>query len=336
MQRRRFLQLLAALPAARLAAAEETGAHVMTVRGPVPAGARGLSLPHEHVLVDFIGADRVSPERYAAAAVVAAAQPHLVRAHALGVRALFECTPAWLGRDPRLLLRLSEATGLHLITNTGLYGARRNRFLPPYAHAETAAQLAARWIAEARDGLDGTAVRPGFIKSGVDPAAELSPVHRKLVVAAARAHLATGLTIAVHTGAGPGLAQLELLRAHGVAAGAFVWVHAQHAPDDALFAAAARGAWLSCDGLAPASLPRHLHLCRELKHRGRLGRLLLSHDAGWFDPAQPGGGPFRPYDLLCTAFLPLLRAEGFTPGEIDRVLVANPAAAFTVRVRPAA
>ena len=101
------------------------------------------------------------------------------------MKAVFECTPAYLARDPRVLLRLADETGLHLVTNTGLYGVRQNRFLPPYAFTESARELGARWIREAREGIEGTEVRPGFIKSGVDLDPELSPLHRKLVEAAA-------------------------------------------------------------------------------------------------------------------------------------------------------
>ena len=37
---------------------------VPTVSGPLGAHRLGLTLMHEHVLVDFIGADQVSPSRY--------------------------------------------------------------------------------------------------------------------------------------------------------------------------------------------------------------------------------------------------------------------------------
>ncbi|MBL9188436.1 MAG: hypothetical protein JNK23_13200 [Opitutaceae bacterium] len=335
MDRRTFLRragaAVGAACAARVSAAAGSAPVIETVRGPVPAAELGRALPHEHVLVDFIGADRVSPSRYDAEEVFRTVQPHLAQAHGLGARAIFECTPAWLGRDPRLLARLAAATGLHLVTNTGYYGARQNIFLPAHAHTETAAQLAARWIAEARDGIGDTGIRPGFIKSGVDAEPVLSAMHRKLVAAAALTHIATGLAIAVHCGRGPGREILGVLREHGAAPAAFVWVHAQGARDDDLFAAAEAGAWISCDGLNRNSLPRHLHLCRELRQRGHLGRTLLSHDAGWFDPAKPGGGVFRPFDLLFTAFLPQLRAAGFSDAEIDRLTIANPAAAFARR-----
>lgn len=334
MKRRTFTTMLGVGVAGLVTGwAREAALEIETVKGRIPAEALGLTLPHEHVLVDFVGADRVSSDRYRLEDVVAVARPHLERVHALGVRALFECTPAFLARDPRVLVQLSETTGLHLITNTGLYGARTNRFLPPYAFEESAHQLAERWIREARDGIDGTGVRPGFIKSGVDPDPSLSPIHRKLVEAAGLAHLETGLTIAVHTGRGPGLEQLNLLASLGIGPSAWIWVHAQGAADDALLTAARRGAWISCDGLNPSSIPRHLHLCQLFRREGLLHRVLLSHDAGWYDPDKSGGGTFRPYDLLFTVFLRTLRANGFVETEIETLTVQNPAAAFAIRRR---
>ena len=333
MDRRAFLQLMGLAMAARVGFSAESDEMIQTVNGPVSSTALGLTLSHEHVLVDFVGAELVGPHRYAIEDVLSAVRPHVERAYRLGVRAIFECTPAFLARDVRLLRRLSTETGVHFVTNTGLYGVRNNLFLPPYAHTETARQLADRWIQEARLGIDGSDIRPGFIKSGVDVTPVLSPQHRKLVEAAALTHLETGLTIAVHTGRGPGLEALDILKTVEVRPTAFVWVHAQNALDDALFAAADRGAWLSFDGINTPTLTRHLHLCREMKRRGHLRQVLISHDAGWFDPAKPGGGSFRPYDLLFSAFLPMLRADDFSEDEIRLLLVNNPARAFAVRSR---
>ena len=341
MQRREFLHALgaSAIVASTSRAAEPKVARarafrIETVRGPIAATELGRTLPHEHVLVDFIGADAVSPSRYNADQVFTSVLPHLKRIRELGAQSLFECTPNFLGRDPRLLARLSEASGLHLITNTGLYGARQNKFIPRYAQVEIPQQLAARWIGEFRDGIDKTGIRPGFIKSGIDVEPALSSIHRNLIAAAALTHVATGLTIAVHTGRGPGLAELDVLRDHRVSPSAFIWVHAQGARDNDIFAAADRGAWLSFDGLNPSSVTRHLQLCLEMKKRGHLGRVLISHDAGWFDPAKPNGGDFRPFDLLFTTFLPLLREKEFSTAEIDQLTIANPGDAFAIRTRP--
>lgn len=306
---------------------------IMTVTGPVAPDTVQRVLSHEHVLVDFVGAAAVGPHRYDADEAFAVIRPHLARARDLGVDLLVECTPAFLGRDPFLLRRLSEATGLRLMTNTGLYGARGNVFLPSYVHTETAGDLAARWIAEWTDGIDGTGVRPGFIKTAVDADPVLSPIHTKLIAAAALTHRATGLTVAVHTGRGPGLAQLEILREHGVTPEAWIWVHAQAALDTDLLAAADAGAWISLDGLRPTSLARHLHLLELFRNRGQLGQVLVSHDAGWYDPAKPTGGDYRDHEFLFTGVLPLLTERGFTPENVAGLLRDNPRRAFTVARR---
>ncbi len=109
---------------------------VSTATGPIAADALGVTLAHEHVLVDFVGADRVSPSRYDRDAAFARALPHLERIYSLGCRTLVECTPAYLGRDPELLRRLSRASKLHILTNTGYYGAANDKFLPPHAFTE--------------------------------------------------------------------------------------------------------------------------------------------------------------------------------------------------------
>src|SRR5260370_36628040 len=175
MKRRAFLSVLpplgavaaGATPAPRLAPGPARPC-VHTVRGPVAPGDLGITLTHEHVLVDFVGADKVSRDRYDADEVFKAALPHLLAARAKGCRTLVECTPAWLGRDPALLKRLSEASRLHLVTNTGYYGAAEHKFVPPPAYSETADQLAAGWTAEFRDGIEGTGVPPGPLKIGVN------------------------------------------------------------------------------------------------------------------------------------------------------------------------
>jgi predicted metal-dependent phosphotriesterase family hydrolase len=307
------------------------GAYIMTVLGPIKADDAGVALTHEHVLVDFIGADQVGPHRYDRDVVFDHVLPHLMRAQELGTRLFVECTPEYIGRDPILLRRLSEKTGLHILTNTGLYGARYGAFIPSYVANENAEQLAARWIAEARDGIEGTGIRPGFIKCGVNTNAQLSVVDRKLVEAAALAHRETGLIIAVHTSGGPGLTQLEILKEYDVAPTAWIWVHADKADDADILSAARQGAWVSFDGLAPKTLQRHLELCLLLREHQLIDRVLLSHDAGWYNPGKPEGGPFRGFELMFTEFLPALEQAGFTPAEIQQLIRENPARAFTIQ-----
>lgn len=307
---------------------------IETVTGPIAADHLGVTLMHEHVLVDFIGAGQVSPSRYDANAVFDTVLRHLVEAKQLGCQTLVECTPAYLGRDPRLLKRLSEASGLNILSNTGYYGAANDKHLPAHAFDETAGQLAARWIREWERGIDGTGIKPGFMKIGVDEA-PLSTVDTKLVTAAALTHRESGLTIASHTGAGAtALEEIDLIERAGVSPSAFIWVHAQSERDDLFHARAARrGAWVEFDGISATSVERHVGLVRRMKEQGLLGQVLVSHDAGWYRVGEPGGGAFRPYDTLFTAFVPALKAAGFADTEVRQLLIQNPILALAPRSR---
>jgi phosphotriesterase-related protein len=303
---------------------------VPTVMGPLGAHRLGLTLMHEHLLVDFIGADQVSPSRYDANQAFDVILPHLAKARAAGCETFVDCTPAYLGRDVRLLMRLSGASGVNILTNTGYYGAAKDKHLPKHAFSESAEQLAARWIREFEQGIDGTDIKPGFMKIGVDEA-PLSEVDAKLVQAAARTARATGLPIASHTTTGAAaMAELELLDRAGVPANAFIWVHAHNERDTSFHTRAAKaGAWVEFDGLSDASVERHVELVRRMKSEGLLRRVLVSHDAGWFHVGEPAGGQFRPFDTLFAKFIPALTSAGFTKGDVRQLLVENPRRALT-------
>jgi predicted metal-dependent phosphotriesterase family hydrolase len=306
----------------------------MTVSGPISPSELGVTLPHEHILVDFIGAAQINPNRYNSEEVFQTALPHLRRIKELGCQTLVECTPAYIGRDPMLLKRLAAAANLNLLTNTGYYGAGKDKYIPSHALNESADQLAARWIREAKNGIGETGIRPGFIKIGVD-AGPLSELHRKLVQAAARTHWATGLTIAAHTGNGvAALEELTTLSNEGIDPNAFIWVHAQSEPNPETHARAAQlGAWVEFDGIGPQSIEQHVKLVKALRDRGFLKRILISHDAGWYHVGEPRGGIFRPFDTLFTQFIPALKTAQFSEAEINQLIVENPREALTLRVR---
>lgn len=340
MNRRRFLQTATAAGISRcfredvLLTAQHLPAQVNTVRGDVPLEKLGTTLMHEHVLVDFIGADKASPERYDADEVFQVALPFLKRVYALGCRSFVECTPAYLGRDPKLLRRLSEASGLNILTNTGYYGASNDKYIPRQAFTATSEELAATWVHEFQNGIDGTGIKPGFMKISVDKGS-LSDIDARLVRAAALAHLKTGLTIASHTEDGTSaLEELDLLGREGVSASAFIWVHAHIEPQtEKQIKAAQQGAWIEYDGISEKTVDQHVKLVKMMIDAGLIHRTLISQDAGWYNVGEPGGGQYRGYETLFTVFLPALKKAGASEAQIRQLLIDNPRYALQTQVR---
>jgi len=320
----------------------ESRSVIMTVNGPVEPVTLGTSLAHEHILVDFIGADSTGYFRWNRDSVIANVLPAVLKAKEAGVKTIFECTPEYLGRDPLLLKELSERSGITFITNTGYYGFN-NKFLPRTFYSLDAETLAEKWTGEFFNGIEGTGIRPGFIKISVNSSDSLSPADQKIITAAALTHLKTGLSIASHTGPEkPAFAQIAVLRENGVHPSAFIWVHAQSGTIESNIEAAREGAWISLDNLRNRpnlnpgdrfSIDWYAGRIAELKNKGLINKILLSHDSGWYDPAKPGGGTINGYTDIFEYLIPALKNRGFSDSDIDQLLIKNPASAFTIKIR---
>ncbi len=225
-------------------------ATIMTINGPVRAKNMGVTLIHEHVFLDWTGADSIQPQQWDQNAAMRKILPFLRDMQAKNVKTMMECTPNYVGRNPILLKRLADSTGLQMLTNTGYYGAVGDKYVPAHAFRETADQLADRWVLEYKRGIEQTNIRPGFIKIAVDTDTALSAIDEKIVRAAARTHLQTGLTIVSHTCTdAPALQQVAVLESEGISLKAWVWTHAQDGTDSVRVALARKGAWISLDGL---------------------------------------------------------------------------------------
>jgi len=301
---------------------------IRTVLGDIPGEEFGLALVHEHILCDFIGADKVSKNRYDPMEVFNVMLPYLDEIKQLGVSGFVDCTPAFIGRDPQLLASLSRASGIHILTNTGLY---KEPFLPKYASEYSADQLASMWTSEIQQGIGETPVKAGFLKIAVNPG-RIIPIQQKIVRAASRCSLSTGATIVCHTASG--VAAMELLNItheEGLDPVRVIVAHCDSEQDwNHHLEILRRGAWVEYDGISEATSAKVLNLIRLVVENGFSSRLLLSQDAGWYNVGENRGGIIRPYSYLVKHFIPLMLREGFSRSLVEEVLVKNPARAFQI------
>ena len=306
---------------------------IQDVTGTIEATYDKIWLSHEHLMVDFIGADSINPESWNHDSIIREMMPYLEELKEFNVDYFVDATPAYLGRDVILLQKLAEKSGISIITNTGFYGAVNNKYIPDFVYNISAEELAAIWINEFQNGIDGASIKPGFIKISVEATDPLSEIHQKIVKAAALTHLETGLTIASHTGKAIGLwPQLQILKQQGVSPEAFIWVHAQAEEDkDTFLKAAEAGSWISLDGLA-WDLDNHVDKILLAKENGFLNRVLISHDAGWYDP-QKETQDVKPYTNIYKKLRPALLSKGLTEDEFNQLISVNPAKAFSIEIR---
>jgi len=313
---------------------------IRTVLGDIHPSSLGLTLPHEHVMCDFIGAKIIDRSRYDRREVVRVMQPYLSEIRQLGVTGFADCTPAFIGRDPLVLAELSKATNLHILTNTGLY---KEQYLPEYAYTCSAGDLAAMWVAEVEEGVEDEIVRArtgrverlpvkaGFVKIAVNPG-PIEPVQEKIVRAAVRCSQLTGAAIVCHTG--HPVAVLELLKVvkeERLDPDRLVVAHLDAVDDRSVHAKVLEwGAWASYDGVSESTAERTLRLLEYALSESFEEQVLLSQDAGWYNVGEPGGGRIRGYSYLVRNFIPLIE-ERFGESIAEKLFVRNPARAFEIR-----
>jgi phosphotriesterase-related protein len=299
---------------------------LITTLGQLRREQLGMILPHEHVLVEFRPPSHPEHAIAETGDVLRMIQPEIDRIQALGVTAMVDCTPIGVGRRADIVEALSLATGFPIVVPTGIY---REPWVPEWAVAASLEEIESWMVRELTERLDEADFRAGWIKlsAGDDG---ISPIEEKILRAAVRASVATGAVIGSHTIRGRVvLDQLDIIADEGGDPGRFISIHTQAEMDRGLnLAVAERGAWLEFDniGWVPDEdlLPRIL----DLLETGLGNRLLLSHDMGWFDPAQPGGGTARPYSRLSEIFIPKLREAGVSEAQIRRLTHDNPFEAF--------
>ncbi|MGC9469250.1 MAG: phosphotriesterase family protein [Anaerolineae bacterium] len=288
----------------------------------------GIILPHEHIFVDLRTPDEPREGEPAVDEVVRLMGPELERARAVGVAALVACTPVGVGRRADFVRAVSEAAAFPVVVPTGVY---REPWVPEWVRSAESAALRDWMLRELQGEIEDTGVQAGWIKlsAGDDG---VTPVERKVLRAAASAARETGAVIGSHTIRGHVVMdQLDTIEEAGYAPERFIWIHAQAEPDVTLHEAVARrGAWIEYDAIGSDAFDDEVfldHIARMLD-KGFGPQLLLSHDRGWYDPAQPGGGKPRPFTYISETFLPKLRALGLDGRVIRDLTRENPFRAF--------
>lgn len=301
--------------------------HLITTLGPKSREDLGRILPHEHVFVDLRTWDQPGYGEAEADDVVRLMAPEIERARSHGVSALVEPSAIGVGRRVDLILAVSKATNVPIVVPTGVY---REPWMPPWVH-EASEETLREWMAgELTDEVEGTGVQAGWIKvsAGDDG---ITPAEAKVLRAAGAAAATTGATVGSHTARGRvALEQLAILEGMGSRPSRFIWIHTQMEPDIAIHHEfAAQGGWIEYDTIGePGSDERYIELIHRAIDAGFERQLLLSHDRGWYDPAQPNGGTPRSYDYLFETFLPKLIDSGVPETTVERLLTDNPFRAF--------
>jgi phosphotriesterase-related protein len=315
--------------------------HVPTTAGDIDTEDLGVVFMHEHVFIrteslqwgwpGFGGWDEETE--------VAAASKRLSQLHAIGVDTILDMTIPGLGRDPALVARAVEGTGLKVMFATGFYTYEH---LPlPFSLRGPGKildgddrLLESLFEADLTVGIGETGFRAAVLKIVTDEPG-MTPDVERLAHAVASVHLRTGAPICTHAHAPSkrGLDQQRLLAGRGVDLGRVMIGHSNETTDfDYLTKIIDDGSYLGWDrcGL-PLAVPldTQIDTLAALCERGYAGRIMLSHDKSsfmdWFSAAEVD--PVLPdwrHTYLHDTVLPGLRDRGVEDDQIEQMLIRNP------------
>lgn len=340
---------------------------VMTVTGPVPASALGVTLMHEHILNDcrcWWHAPKTPERQYLAEGFVCMEilgelrQDPFVNKHNItlddeplaitelkdfareGGHTVVEPTCQGIGRDPAALRRISKASGLNIVMGAGYYLGSSH---PAKVAGMTIDQIADEIVHEANVGVDGTDVKIGLIGE-IGVSSDFTAEEEKSLRAAARAQSRTGLPLMVHL---PGWFRLghkvlDIAEAEGAELRHTVLCHMNPSHEDLAYQSelAARGAFIEYDMIGmdffyadqQVQCPSDEEAARaivKLVERGHIDRILLSHDVFLKMMLTRYGG--NGYAYVLKHFLPRLKRHGLDDAQLDILMRDNPRSVFSAK-----
>lgn len=336
---------------------------IHTVRGPIDPTDLGVTLAHEHVWMDSTPLlavhgyrqTAIGPWDGAAAAEarwhpgshpdnyrlteVAATVEELAPFLRAGGQSLVDLTPPSLGRDALKVREISERSGVQIVVGAGQYLEPVHE---PWVATATENEITDRLVAEARDGMDGTAIRAG-IYGEIGTSDPVSPGEARVLRAVAAAAAETGLAISVHLHpwGHEGRRVLDDLLSAGATPERVILGHLNTAIDrpDELRALADRGATLGFDlfgfdhsllgpGRWPPSDRDVATIISAFVDDGQGDRIVLGQDVGVRTRLRRWGG--WGYAHVLEHVVPVMLELGITPSAVRRMLVDNPARLLAV------
>jgi phosphotriesterase-related protein len=117
----------------------------------------------------------------------------------LGGRAVCDCAPIGVRGNIEGVRRISKAAGLHIVCATGIYTTTSR---PPELLGASEDVLYTAFKREIEQGIDGTDIKPGFLKSALATYGSDGVEESELagVRACARLSVETGMSMHIHTG----------------------------------------------------------------------------------------------------------------------------------------
>lgn len=304
---------------------------IYTVNGPIHKEQLGVTLGHEHFKWESneeYANQMYFDKKYDEVDIKKSHEmilPILQELSELSCGAVVETSPPIGGQNLKLLKQLSVDSGVHIIPCTGhnvpphIYEMFRDTFI---------SQISKRWIRDFEEGLDtieGTIIRPGYIKLLLQRGV-LSDHDKALLEAAVITSKKTGLPIHCHILEYKMVYEvIELLENVDADFSKFLWAHAdQDGHSETIKLAYDKGMWIGFDMIQVGTYDQKIEYIKQAIETGQEDRILLSQDYDMYDELVKDG-PNHNCASLFKQFIPYCEERGVGKSQILSIMTKNPA-----------
>ncbi len=302
-----------------------------SVLGPLDSADLGFTLMHEHLILASAGLAQNYAELLRDGFMDYVVD-RLREAKEGGVDTIVDATTLDLGRDVNVLVEASRQSGINIIAVTGWW-----LDIPRFLAGVSADQFAQLFIREIKEGIAGTSIKAGILKSASDVAG-VTPGDEAVLRGVARAHLQTKVPIMLHSysPAQVGRQQIAILKEEGVDLRRVKMDHSNDTTDvEYLIWILEQGCYIGLDrypGYNTSPLARTKTM-KALIDAGYGNRLLLSHDWSpvWVMAETPPMSheereKRNPYGYLYIkkVVFPQLREMGVREETLNKLCINNP------------
>lgn len=301
---------------------------VNSVLGKIDASNLGVTLMHEHITWDRGGEKNTN--EYRAEEVVNTMLPYLLDLKSSGCDTFVDATTFGSGRDIKILMECSKRSGLNILTNIGAWDGsnQEEKFIPDVLKGKNVEEIVDIWTKEFYNGIEGTNVKPAYIKIALGDTGIITEFQEKILRAAAKTSLITQLPIQCHTiPANSAVQAVIIVEEEKLPLNKFIWVHADvEKNSEVIMELAEKGIWIEFDYLGRMSeFNWHLETIKNLIKNKLTDKLLLSQDAGAYYFGQKNDrDSILPYNKLFKEFIPYCNDHGISNEIFRKVLVENP------------
>ena len=339
---------------------------VQTVLGTIEPRELGITLSHEHLLVDltrFPGdpEESIAPELYDQPLslenlgyVSYYHVPNLDNARLddvdtaidearlyveRGGKSMIDATCVGIGRDPEALAHISRETGLNVIMGASYYVEKAH---PDDMDQRSEDDIVAEIVRDVTEGVDDTGIKSGIIGE-VGCSWPLADNERKVLRASGRAQRITGAPLLIHPGRDETAPMeiVDILREVGADIGHTIISHVERTvfQKDILRRLAETGCYLSWDQFGreisyywpntKIDMPSDGTKIADVAwavSEGFADQVMVAHDICYKTRLIKYGG--HGYFYLLGHIVPRMLAKGVPQEAIDKMLVDNPAAAL--------